>query len=303
MGQFDDLAIFAKIAEAGGLSAAARELGLPKQTLSRRLRKLEEALGAQLVVRTTRRFRLTDLGREVAHRSQEIVRIGEETTRLSTRESPSPSGLLRIASDDLLAERFLAPVVAEFLSSYPETRVELVTTRRFVDLVSEQFDLAFWIGHPGGRSLRAIDLGPALVRYCASPRYLDAHGRPARPRDVTRMDCLLLTMEEVGPHWPFRGRRGVRWLRVSGRLTTNNYEVLYRAALAGLGIALLPAFAVRDDLREGRLESVLDEFIPPLGSVELVAPRARRPSAPARAFESLVRARFGTRAPWLARSG
>lgn len=299
MGHLDDLGIFARIAEIGSLSGAARALDLPKQTVSRRLRELERSLGVQLVQRTTRRFRLTEVGVGVAGLSRELVRIGDEASSFADSVHRSPAGLLRITSDTLLGERFIAPLVNEFLTRYPQTRIEFVTTRRFLDLVEGSFDLAFWIGHPGGRSLRAVPLGPAQVRYCASRGYLGRRGRPSSPKDLAHHDCIQLIMEEVGSVWPFRSHRGVTWVRTSGRLTTNSYDVLYQSALAGLGIALLPAFAVNEDIRAGRLESVLDEYVPPLGSVEMIAHRSRPESTQAAAFATLVKSRFAVSPPWV----
>lgn len=299
MVRLDDMAIFAKIADSGSLSSAARALDLPKQTVSRRLQELERALGVQLLQRSTRSLKLTEAGAEFAGRCREIVRIRDEATLVAGSTHRLPRGLLRITSDVLLGERFIAPLVNEFLLRYPGTRVEFIATRRFLDLVEGGFDVAFWIGHPGARSLRTVSLGPAQVRYCASPEYFERRGRPSTPRDLSGHDCIELIMEEVGALWPFRGPRGLSWVRTAGRLRTDSYSVMHQAALAGLGIALFPAFAVVEDIRRGRLEPVLDGFVPALGSVEMVSHKSRPESPQAEVFADLVRARFAGAPPWV----
>ncbi|HEV2520306.1 MAG TPA: LysR family transcriptional regulator [Thermoplasmata archaeon] len=298
------MAIWAEIADSESLSAAARALDLPKQTVSRRLQELERALGVQLLQRTTRRLKLTEAGRSFAQSCREIVRIRDEATRMASTSQSLPKGPLRITSDVLLGERFIAPLVDEFLLRYPETRVDFIATRRFLDLVEEGIDLAFWIGHPEARSLMAFSLGPAQIRYCASPSYLERRGRPTHPRDLKGHDCIELLLEEVGSAWPFLGTRGLTWVRTSRRLRTNSYSAMYQAALAGIGIALFPAFAVVDDIRNGRLEPVLDDLVPALGNVEMVSHRSRPMTPQAAAFADLVRSRFARSAPWvLRRSG
>lgn len=298
MQRLDDLRIFAQIAESGSLTAAAKSLGVPKQTVSRRLYELERSLGAQLVQRTTRRLRLTEIGVDLATRSRQIVRLSEEASLAVIAAQRAPRGTLRITADVLLGERFVAPILNEFLSTNPETRVEFTVTRRFPDLVREGFDLVFWIGHPGARSLVSVPLGSAQIRYCASPAYLERRGRPSTPRGLKVHDCIELVMEEVPRVWPFLGRRGIDWIRIEGRFRTNSFEAVQQAALSGLGVALFPAFVAAPDVRAGRLVSVLDNFVPDIGRVEMVSPRSRFRLPRVRFLAELVRTRLGTTPPW-----
>lgn len=299
MVRLDDLRIFEKIAETGSLTAAAKSLGIPKQTVSRRLFELERALGAELVKRSTRRLGLTEIGVELSIRCKEIVRLSDEASLAVSAAQIAPRGTLRITSDILLGERFIAPLVDEFLLAHPLTKIEFTVTRRFADLVREGLDLAFWIGHPVARSLVSVSLGSAQIRYAASPEYLKRRGRPSSPRDLKDHDCIELVMEEVGRVWPFRSRRGIEWIRIEGRLSTNSFEAMHQAALAGLGLALLPSYVAVEDIRAGRLVSILDDYVPDVGSVEMVAPKGRFSLPRVRSFAELVRARLGKVPPWV----
>jgi DNA-binding transcriptional LysR family regulator len=243
-------------------------------------------------------MKLTEVGENFARRCKEVVRISEEAVLSVSASQLAPKGTLRITADVLFGERFIAPLVNEFLLANPETRIEFVVTRRFLDLVREGFDLAFWVGHSGARSLISVALGPAQIRYCASPGYLEHHGPPTDPKDLAEHDCIELLMEEVGGTWPFRGRRGIEWIRIGGRLRTNSFEAMRRAVLAGLGIALFPAFAVAGEIRTGQLVSVLDQYVPNVGSVEMVSPKSRFSLPRVQFFADLVQARLGRAPPW-----
>ncbi|MCI4335848.1 MAG: LysR family transcriptional regulator [Thermoplasmata archaeon] len=297
--RLDDLRIFARIAETGSLTAAAKSLDLPKQTVSRRLYELERALGAELVHRTTRRLRLTDIGVDLATRCEQIVRLSDEASLAVSAAQLAPRGTLRITADVLFGERFIVPLVNEFLSTNPEMKIEFTVTRAFPDLVREGFDLAFWVGHPGAKSLVSVPLGSAQIRYCASPEYVERRGRPMTPRDLRDHDCIELVMEEAGRGWPFRSKRGIEWIRIGGRIRTNSFEAMRQAALSGLGVALFPAFVAAEDVRVGRLVSVLDDHVPDVGTVEMVSPKGRFSLPKVRCFADLVRARLGRAPPWV----
>lgn len=166
--RLDDMRVFAKLAEMGSLSAAARALGMPKQTLSRRLAALEQALGVTLATRSTRRLRLTDAGTAYAGRCAEIVRLADEANLAVTDRSQAPTGTLRLTADPTFGEAFLPALVAEFVESFPAVSVEAVLTSRRVDLIEEGFDVAFRVGRMDDSSLVARKLGAARLCYAAS---------------------------------------------------------------------------------------------------------------------------------------
>jgi DNA-binding transcriptional LysR family regulator len=265
--RLEDMRLFARVAEAGSFTAAARLLGMPKQTVSRRIAELEGALDAQLLHRTTRRLHLTELGAAYAQRCSEIVRLADEANRAVTEARQTPAGVLRVTADPVFGEAFLSGLVVEYARRFPAVEVEVLLTRRHVDLVEEGFEVAFRVGRVDDPALTATSLGPARVRYCASPAYLKRHGRPATPEELARHACIAVVSDGAPVRWPFRGDAGLRLVPVAGRLRFNSFAMAHAAALAGLGIAIFPEFACADDLRHRRLSAVLDDHVVDVGAV------------------------------------
>jgi DNA-binding transcriptional LysR family regulator len=283
--RIEDMRLFASVADAKSFTGAARRLGIPKQTVSRRIAELERALGVTLMHRTTRRLQLTDTGAAYAQRCAEIVRLAEEANRAAADVDDVPRGTLRITADPVFGDAFVAGLVTDYALRWPETRLDVVLTRRRVDLVEERFDVAFRIGRPDDAALSGIVLGAARVRFCASPDYLARRGMPRRPKDLARHDCIVVG--DGGPvRWPISEP-------ISGRLSFTSFAMAHAAALAGLGIALFPEFACADDIRRKRLVPVLAAV--DVGSVWLLYPAHRFMSPRVRAFVDLARARFADR--------
>lgn len=295
----EDMRLFAKVAEAQSFTAAARSLGVPKQTLSRRVAALELALGVRLLHRTTRRLHLSEAGAAYAARCTEIVRLAEEANRAARDTDETPRGRLRVTADPVFGDAFLGDVVVEYARTWPEVRVEVVLTRRRVDLIEEGFDVAFRVGRVDDPTLSGLNLGPARIRYCASPAYLAREGTPATPDDLARHQLVVVTTDESPARWPFRGANGPRGVPVSGRLTLSSFAMSHAAALAGLGIALFPEFVCADDVRQKRLVPVLDEWVVDVGAVWLLHAARATLAARVRAFIDLTRVRLARRPPWL----
>ncbi len=302
--KLDDMRLFAALAESSSFTAAARALELPKQTVSRRIAELEDALGAALVLRTTRRVRLTPAGARYAARCAEVVRIADDANRALTDDDAqdAPRGLLRVTADPTFGEAFLPPVLHAFAARWPAVALEVLLTPRHVDLIEEGFDVAFRIGPPPDPELTAIALGPARVRYCASPAYLRRRGRPSRPEDLAHHDCIVVRAEPSPARWPFRDERGaIRSISVDGRLRCNSHALARAAALAGLGVAIFPEFACAEDVRRKRLASILEGWRIDVGAVWLVHPAQRLASARVQRFVELAVEQLGS-APWSAQS-
>jgi DNA-binding transcriptional LysR family regulator len=289
-GTIVNMRLFAEVAARQSFSAAARHLGVPKQTLSRRVAELEAQLGVQLLHRTTRRLRLTEVGAAYAARCAEIARLADEANRAVTDADQHPRGLLRVTADSVFGQAFVGPLVMEYARRYREAQVEVLLTRRRVDLVEEGFDVAFRIGHTPDSTLTAVRLGPARVRYCATRGYLERRGRPRRPEDLADHDCLLVASDGAPVRWPFadKDKKGLRLIPVTGRLRFNDHELAHAAALAGLGIAIFPEFACAADVARRRLMTVLDDQVMDAGGVWLVHPAARYLSARVRSFVDLA---------------
>ncbi|HZA12956.1 MAG TPA: LysR substrate-binding domain-containing protein [Myxococcaceae bacterium] len=297
--RLEDMRLFAKVAEARSFTAAGRFLGMPKQTLSRRISELEAALDVQLLHRTTRWLHLTDVGAAYAERCAEIVRMAEEANQVVTDTKQVPRGVLRVTADPVFGEAFVTGLVVEYARRWPQVQLDVVLTRRRVDMVEEGFDVAFRVGRVDESGLTGTRLGPARVRYCASPAYLTRRGTPRRPEDLRAHECILVVSDGTPVRWPFRDAKGETLLPVSGRLRLNSFEMAREAALGGLGIAIFPEFACAEDLRRKRLVAVLDSFAAEAGSVWLLHPSQRYLAARVRTFVDLAMQRLGKAPPWI----
>lgn len=298
MESFGSLQVFIRIAETGSLSAAARDLGLSKSVVSKKLAALEDRLGARLINRTTRRLSLTAEGAAFLERAQRILAELEEAEQAVGRLSAEPRGMLRVNAPMSFGILHVAPAMGDFMARYPDLSVTLDLNDRQVDLVDEGYDVAVRIAALPESSLIARRLAPVRRAVCASPAYWRRHGRPAHPRDLGRHDCLIYTNLPTPNDWRFRDGGGSFSIRVGGRLAANNGDALREAALAGLGVCVAPTFIVGGDLRSGRLEAVLQGFVEDTVAVYGVYPHRRHLSAKVRAFVDFLVVRFGPKPYW-----
>jgi DNA-binding transcriptional LysR family regulator len=246
--------VFAKVAEQGSFVAAARALSIPTSTVSRRVAELEESLGARLLHRTTRRVRLTDDGALFYERCARLVAEARNAVDELVAKQDRPKGRLRVSTPPLFAQLVLGDVAAAALRRWPELELEIVSSERRVSLVDEGFDIAIRVGALEDSSLIARRIGDARRIVCASPAYLAEHGEPASPGDCAHHHCIVV---RPGSAWHFVGPDGPVHAPVLGRLALNDILGARRAALAGIGLAYLPAVACTEDLASGRLVAVL----------------------------------------------
>jgi DNA-binding transcriptional LysR family regulator len=286
--RLDDMRLVGALVGAGSFTAVARRLGLPKQTVSRRIAQLEGSLGVRLVDRTTRSLHLTALGRGYAERCAELVRMADELNVTVRGEVTDVSGTLRVTADPLFGEHFLPALIEEFVRAHPSVRVDAVLTSRYVELVEEGFDLAFRVGLPGDASLVATRVADATLVFVASPGYVSTRGAPRKPEDLAAHDCIALAPEGGPPRWAFPEGTGVRWVPVSPRIRVNHLGLAREAALQGLGITNLPYFACARALERGELVQVLAEHTVAFGGIHLVHPSRRLATARVRAFRELA---------------
>ena len=272
----ENMRLFAVVAKTLNFTEAGRVLDMPKQTLSRRIATLERSLGVQLLQRTTRKMQLTDVGASFAERCWDIVRRADEATRAVTDTQEQPQGRLRVTADPVFGEAFVSELVIAYARQYPDVELEVVLTRRHVDLIEEGFDVAFRVGHEDRAGLQSTPLMPARVQYCASPNYLRQFGVPAEPDELSAHSCILVLSEGTSIRWPFRSRNGsTTTVNVTGRLRFTNFTMAHEAALAGLGIAIFPEFKCALDIAANRLVSVLSEWCVDVGTVSIVYPTQR----------------------------
>lgn len=296
MSRWDGIDEFVQVVESGGFAAAARALGVSKAYVSKRVRQLEDRLGVRLLQRTTRRQSLTSAGEHFYRRCAQLSQELSELEASLSAAQEVPRGRLRISVAASFAERYVAPVCAEFAARYPAVQMELVFDNRVVDLVEEGYDLAIRYGELRSSALVARRIAPRRLYVVASPDYLEHQGAPVRPEDLREHACLVGTSDQ----WLFRGEGGGhRRLRVSGHWRSNNGMALLTAARRGLGLTQLPDFYVEEDLAQGRLQAVLREW--ELGDVGVwaVYPHRRHLPLKVKLLVDMLAAQFEPRAPWL----
>ncbi|HVG60318.1 MAG TPA: LysR family transcriptional regulator [Hyalangium sp.] len=286
----NELLVFAKVVQAGSFTAAARELRMPKSTVSRRVSELEERIGAQLLQRTTRKLRLTDAGQTYYEYCARIVADAEEAELAVTRLQSAPHGLLRVTTP--LTFSFLGPFFAEFMKRHPEVQLELVCTDRTVDLMKEGFDVAVRAGRLADSSLTARKLGNIERIIVAAPSYLKARGTPKSPRDLEKHDCLLFGAQLERNVWTlYSGGKSVD-VSVPARMAVNEPDLLCALTRAGSGISLLPALHYAADIAAGRLQHLLPDWNSPGTPVHAVYPSTRHHSPKVTAFVEFLRERW-----------
>ena len=272
-----DMLLFASVVREGSFTRAAAQLGVTKQTVSERLARLEERLGVRLLERTTRRLRVTDVAVPYYERCAAIAAQIDEANSEVRKRQAEPVGLLRVSAPVLYGRRFLAPVVADYLGRYPRARVEIVLADRRANLVEEGLDLAIRVGALDDSSLTARKLGEGHVYLVASPRYLAA--RPAAPtaRSLRAARCIGTRPLET---WRAAGVS----VKIEPVLVVNDLEVACDAAVAGVGIARLPALVCREAVRDGRLRILFGPEPAILRTVYAVYPSRRYLPAKVRIF-------------------
>jgi DNA-binding transcriptional LysR family regulator len=266
------MAIFAKVVETHGITAAAIDLGLSAPTVSKALARLEQRLGSRLLNRTSRRLVLTDAGQQLAERAARLLADAEAAEGALLAQSATPRGLVRLAVPMSFGIREVAPILPEFLALYPDVSIDLNLSDALVDLIGDGFDMALRIGDLPDSSLRARRLAAVPGMIVASPAYLDRRGRPAHPAELARHDCFTYAYLR-NSDWRFSNRTGQQvTVRPVGRLRVNNGDAMLPAAIAGLGIAGLPAFVARDAIADGRLEQILADWHASPASLFLLTP-------------------------------
>ena len=286
---------FVSVAEEGGFSAAAEELGLSKSAASRQIAALEDALGAQLLKRSTRSVKLTDSGYAYLERCRALLADLDEADRAVAALQNEPKGLLKINAPMSFGVSHAAPAVAEFMARHPDLQVALILNDRFVDPYDEGFDVTLRIGALEDSSLAARKLAQIEMGLYASPAYLEKHGRPRGPNDLKSHAALHYGRPSAQSAWSLRGAQDSVSIRY--RLCSNNGDALRVAALAGLGIALIPAFLVRDEVRSGRLVALLDGFEPKPIDLSAIYPPTRFLAAKVRLFIDFLAERFAGSRP------
>jgi DNA-binding transcriptional LysR family regulator len=279
----EDLQTFVAVADAGGVSAAARRLGISKSIVSRRLFRVEAELGVQLLARTTRGAALTEAGiafRDHAARASAEIDTARETI-LPTGEL---RGRLRVAMPLTFGPTHFAPVLAEMARHHPHLHIHTSYSDRFVDLIAEGFDCAIRVGYLQDSNLIARRIGPIYGKLVASPDYIKTHGSPEAPEEIVAHQALMQGTEA----WHFVDGDKIVTAQPQGRFKADNALALVAAAAAGLGIAWLPDCITHEYVASGALVPVMNRYPPPSAGAYVVRPPGQHPARKVRILIELL---------------
>jgi DNA-binding transcriptional LysR family regulator len=256
-----EMAAFVEVARQGSLSGAARTLGLTPSAISRIVGRIEARLGVRLLVRTTRSLRLTAEGENYARAARRILADIAETES-AIADQASPRGRVRISMASAHGRMSVLPLLGEFTTRYPGITLDIDLSDEVADIIGGRADVAVRFGPLADSPLTARRLGETGRTVVASPAYLARHGTPRTPADLADHNCLDFSFRRIEPGWPFRENGRDTILPVSGNMTANNGETLVQLALDGLGITRVGNFHIEDELANGRLVALLEDFNP-----------------------------------------
>jgi DNA-binding transcriptional LysR family regulator len=291
----NEILVFARVVQSGSFTAAARELQMPKSTVSRKVTDLEDRLGVRLLQRTTRTLGLTDEGRTYYDFCARIIGEVDEAELAVGHLRGVPRGLLRVTTP--LNFAFLGNILADFVKKNPEVTLEVVGTDRRVGLVEEGFDVAIRAGTLSDSTLIARPLATLKRIVVASPSYLKKRGRPREPADLAKHDTLVFGSGASPTTWRMQKGPSSAEVIVKPRLIINDFDVLVDTALAGVGVAMLPVYRCVAPLREHRLEHLLKDWCSPTATIHAVYPTTRLLSPKVKAFVDHLLEGF-TPPPW-----
>jgi DNA-binding transcriptional LysR family regulator len=286
----DEIAVFVHVVKAGSFTAAARQRGVPKSTLSRAVTRLEEAMRARLLRRSSRAIALTDAGRAFYDRTEPHIAGIADAAESSLTHEDQPQGVLRVTAPVDVGESFLADMLVCFTHRYPRLQVEVDLSSRRVNLLEEAFDVAIRAaGRLDDASLVAKRIGSTSAHLFASPAYLARHGTPEEPEDLAKHECVLFRPKDAKNEWTLEGPDGQqRTVTVHGRIAGGDFSFLRSALRAGGGIGVLPSFSAIRDLADGNIVRVLPEWTRAAGTLYVVYPLSPHLPVKVKVFRDFV---------------
>ncbi|MBP5955177.1 LysR family transcriptional regulator [Pseudomonas anatoliensis] len=276
MDLFQSMNVYVKVVEAGSMTAAALQCDMSTTMVGNHLRALEQRLGVQLLQRTTRRQRLTEFGSVYYQRCLDVLGLVADSERLAEQALDEPRGILRITAPLTFGVERLAPALSEYSLQWPKVKLDVVLTNSRPDLLESGLDVAFRLGHFEQSNLIARPLIDYTLTVCASPEYVARRGMPLTPQELQQHDCLAFAYptgddwQSVEKSWRLSGPEGEIMVDVSGPMLINSSAGLHQAARTGMGIVMLPDALVEQDLRDGRLVTVIPEYQPPSRPLHLL---------------------------------
>ncbi|POA97729.1 LysR family transcriptional regulator [Chromobacterium sinusclupearum] len=297
MDKLTSMAVFAKSAELGSFAAAAQALEMSSQMVAKHVAALETSLGITLLNRTTRRQSLTDIGRAYYDRCKMVLAEVDAADSLAQEMHSQPKGLLRVSAPMTFGSFSLAPFVTRYLARYPEVKIDLSLSDRYVDPLEDGYEILIRIGELEDSSLIARPLAPYRLIACAAPSYLARHGAPEIPADLSLHDCLAYTYgaSTIRCRWIFTQNDMTHEIEVNGRLRSDNWKALLHAATEGFGIILGPEDVMEPEIKAGRLVRILPDYVGPSRPMHVLYPSQRKPTAKIRSFIEALIDEFGTK--------
>ncbi|MDX1299999.1 MAG: LysR family transcriptional regulator [Pseudomonas sp.] len=291
MNRWEGLDEFVAVAECGQFTAAAERLSLSSSQVSRQIARLEERLQTRLFYRSTRRVALTEAGQTFLQHCQRLQDAREEALRAVGDLSSEPKGLLRMTCAVAYGERFIVPLVTEFMIQHPQLRVDIELSNRTLDLLHDGLDLAIRLGRLQDSRLVAARLASRQMYLCAAPEYLQRYGRPHSLSELSQHNCLIGSSDL----WNFQANGQDASMRVQGNWRCNSGQAVLEAALRGIGLCQLPDYYVLEHLRSGALVSLLDNQQPPDTAVWAIYPQQRHLSPKVRQLVDFLKQGLGQR--------
>lgn len=299
MDRLSSITAFVRVVESQGFSAASRKLGLSVTMVSNHIKALEDHLGARLLNRTTRRISLTDTGKAYYDRCVQILAELAEADQVASAQQSMPRGTLRVYTSAAMI-RFITPVVAEFLATYRDVSIDLLTGERQIDLVDEGYDIAIRTLPSTEATLIARNLTPWRHFLACSPDYLKSHPTLRHPRDVAQHNCMRFAFYPFAEGWRFEGPAGdIVSAPVTGNMVTSSAEALRSMAIGGQGLIMAPSFIALEDLQSGRLVRPLPEYRGVELAISAVYPTRHHVSAKVRVFIDMMAESFTAHRQWL----
>lgn len=294
MDRLTSMRVFAKVVEQGSFARAGLALSMSNAVVTRHVAELETHLATRLLNRTTRKLSLTETGQAYLHRVLQILQEVEDAEALVSSHAAAPGGTLRIYSQIGFGRFELARLLPLYAQRYPDVILDVTLSDQGTDLVEEGFDVGLFTGlQKFDSSMVARQLGISEILLCAAPSYLERHGVPATPNDVSTHACLNFSnVEQLRHHWPVVGPKGLANIPIESRMLSNNGDFLRQCAAAGMGLVISPSFSLSDDIKSGRLVRLLPKHHLGQISVMMVYPSRRLLSAKMKSFVEFITAQF-----------
>lgn len=284
MDRLECMRAFVAVADAAGFAAAARRLGVSPPVVTRALASLEDHVGAQLLTRTTRKVRLTEVGARYLEDCRRLLSELEDIENAVSGNWSEPRGSLAVTAPVMFGRLYVTPILLDYLAQHPQVTARVLLNDRIVDLIDEGLDLAVRIAKLSDSALTALRVGEVRRVVCASPAFLRKHGVPRVPQDLVELDAIVFGPERSVPSWHFEGPKGRVSVRPRARAVTNAAEVGIQAAVGGRGVTRVLSYMIAADLRADRLRVVLEDYEPEPIPIHLVYRDSRRAPARVRAF-------------------